>query len=400
MVTITRILTGSSLAFAGCVAAAALALVSEQALADAQANDYADPTTWLCRPDVDDDACAQNLDTTVISSDGSIEVERFAADPDAAIDCFYVYPTVSTDPTPNADMNAGQEELSVIQAQFARFGSQCRTFAPLYRQVTLTALRAGMAGETMAVDRALGYNDVRDAWHHYLEHYNDGRGVVLIGHSQGAGVLTRLIRDEIEGAEVQSQLVSALIIGTSVNVAAGELSGGSFRELPLCTDPDQYGCVVAFASFRDDVPPPENSRFARAMGDGMAAACTNPASLTGGSGELHAYLSTGSVAVAGGDGGTQWLRNGAAIDTPFVSVPGLLSAQCVEDGLFNYLSVTTHGDADSPRTDRIGGDVMGADGNVMADWGLHLIDMHLAMGNLVELVGRQASAWQAAQHEH
>ena len=39
----------------------------------------------------------------------------------------------------------------------------------------------------------LGYRDVVDAWNHYLEHDNDGGGVVLMGHSQGTGVLVKLI---------------------------------------------------------------------------------------------------------------------------------------------------------------------------------------------------------------
>ena len=91
-------------------------------------------------------------------------------------------------------MVAGPEELSVIRAQFARFGSQCRVYAPLYRQVTLTALRAFMAGRPTTADRLLPYNDVLDAWNYYLEHDNNGRGVVLIGHSQGSFVLMDLIK--------------------------------------------------------------------------------------------------------------------------------------------------------------------------------------------------------------
>ena len=44
-------------------------------------------------------------------------------------------------------MNAGPEEASVIRAQLARFGSACRIYAPLYRQVTLTALRITLQAE-------------------------------------------------------------------------------------------------------------------------------------------------------------------------------------------------------------------------------------------------------------
>jgi len=102
-------------------------------------NDYSAPQTWLCRPGRQD-ACAVDLSTTIVAADGKLTRENFSANPEAPIDCFYVYPTVSNDLTPNSDMSAGPEELSVIRQQFARFASQCRLYAPLYRQVTLTAL--------------------------------------------------------------------------------------------------------------------------------------------------------------------------------------------------------------------------------------------------------------------
>ena len=47
-----------------------------------------------------------------------------------------------------------------------------------------------------------------------------------------------------------------------------------------------------------------------------------------------------------------------------------------------------------PRTDDIVGDI-GAAPNVLANWGLHLIDANLAMGNLVDIVGQQAKAYAA-----
>ena len=60
-----------------------------------------------------------------------------------------------------------------------------------------------MAGNGRAIlDRGLGYDDVRDAWNYYLQHDNHGRGVVLIGHSQGAYVLAALLAQEIDGKPV------------------------------------------------------------------------------------------------------------------------------------------------------------------------------------------------------
>ncbi|MEW6206736.1 MAG: DUF3089 domain-containing protein [Acidobacteriota bacterium] len=358
-------------------------------------NDYSKAEAWLCRPGRQD-ACAVDLTTTIVHASGKLTTEKWSPNPNAPIDCFYVYPTVSMDQTPNSDMNAGPEELAVIRAQFARFGSQCRTFAPLYRQVTLTALRAGIAGRPMAVDRALGYNDVVDAWKHYLEHDNEGRGVVLIGHSQGSGVLTQLIRNEIDGKPIQARIISALLLGTNLPVPKGKDVGGAFQNVPLCRSASQTGCVIAYASFRENVPPPANSRFARVQNKDMETACVNPAALGGGSGALKAYLSSGGRSLGSSAEPKPWVMPEQKISTPFVSVPGLLTAECVSNEKGSYLAVKVHADPKDPRTDDITGDVV-TGGQVQADWGLHLIDVHLAMGNLVEIVSQQAKSYLAKQ---
>src|SRR4051812_39693071 len=175
---------------AGLLTVGAPALAQQAAPA---AVDYADPASWLCRPDLASDACSSSdQDATVVAADGSTRREAFRADPKAPIDCFYVYPTVSLDPGANARIAATRQEIGVVNQQFARFGAVCRRFAPLYRQVTLTALRAGLAGHPVAIDRDVPYADVKSAWDYYLAHFNHGRGVVLIGHSQGSLVLAEL----------------------------------------------------------------------------------------------------------------------------------------------------------------------------------------------------------------
>jgi hypothetical protein len=353
-------------------------------------NDYTRDEAWLCRPGRTD-ACSVDLTATVVEKDGTLKRESFAADPKAPIDCFYVYPTVSLDRTPNSDMTAGDEERRVIRAQFARLGSVCRTYAPLYRQVTLTALRAASAGAPLAVDRALGYNDVRDAWTHYLEKDNGGRGVVLIGHSQGSGVLTQLIRNEIDGKPAQARIVSALLLGSGVGVPAGKDVGGAFQHMPLCRSAKQTGCIVSYASFRATSPPPPGSRFGGVQTEGLVAACTNPAALAGGSAPLDAYLSSAGPGLGSSAAPAPWVKD-KAIETPFVKVPGLLSARCVSNDKGSYLEVTVHADPSDPRTDDIVGDVV-TNGQIQPSWGLHLIDVHLAMGNLIDVVRQQSQAY-------
>ncbi len=348
--------------------------------------DYSRAESWLCRPGRND-ACAIDLSTTVVRADGSTSIEMWNGSSPPPIDCFYVYPTVSTDPGANSDMTPNEAELRVVAQQFARFGSVCRTFAPSYRQVTLAGLRTALGGGGVPdLGTGMAYDDVRAAFRHYLANDNDGRGFVLIGHSQGSFILTSLIRNEIEGRPEQSRMVSALLLGATVTVASGRDTGGSFRSIPLCRSATQTGCVVTFVSFRATAPPPDNTLFGRASEPGEVAACTNPAALGGGSAQLHAYLSGSGTTIVGGRPAPEWVAGGPTVETPFVSVPGLLTAECATNDHATYLEVTVSGDPSDPRIDDIGGDLT-------PQWGLHLVDVNVAMGNLVDIVRQQGAAW-------
>jgi hypothetical protein len=377
---------------------AGLSLLASACGAFAQdvAPDYSKLDTWLCHPENKNDACDRDLTVTVVTADGKLKKQPFVEARNPGIDCFYVYPTTSLDPTMVSDLNPGKdEELITAYVQAARFRAHCKVFAPMYRQNTVPSLRAATAGKPMAGDRSVIYADVLNAWNHYMQHDNKGRGVVLIGHSQGAGLLSRLIAAEIDGKPVQKQLVSAMLMGSAVSVPAGKTVGGTFKSIPLCTSADEIGCVITFASFRDTVPPPANSLFGRARDAGTIAGCTNPAALLkkgGGRTDLDAILSTtGEISLAHKEY-LPWTTTGKAVETPYVAVPGLLQGECVQKGGFSYLEIHVNADAKDARTDDIVGDLI-SNGEVNQSWGLHLIDTSLTMGNLVEIVNRQAKAY-------
>lgn len=363
-----------------------------RASAEIKSNDYADEANWLCRPGRTGDACDVDLATTVVAADGTMTKETFTPNPQAPIDCFYVYPTVSTDSGMNSDMAADPAEKNVIHQQFARFASKCRTFAPMYRQVTLAGLRQRLAGGAISFDDGVHYNDVRDAWRSYLQRDNQGRGFILVGHSQGAYILTELLRQEIDGKPIQKQLVAAYILGATFPVAKGQDGGGALKNIPLCRRPGQIGCVVNFSAFRSTVPPPANTLFGKAADPAQSGSCTNPAALSGSaSAPLRAYLfATGRmIAMAGAN--TIWVKD-KTVDTPFVSVPGLLAARCAANEHATYLEITVTGDPADPRTDDISGD-LGLPGKPVPMWGLHLIDVNLVMGDLLALADQQAKAY-------
>jgi hypothetical protein len=358
--------------------------------------DYADPALWLCRPDLADNRCKVDLEATVIAPSGRMTLERYVPARDPKIDCFFVYPTVSNDPGWISDFSPDAAEWDDVKVQFARFGSVCRQFAPLYRQGTLRRLRYPGGGQKPVGDQPPpglgGYSDVVEAWNWYLAHENKGRGVVLIGHSQGTVMLTRLIAEEIEGRPVQKQLVSALLMGGLVMVPPGKDVGGTFKSVPLCHAATQVGCVISYVTFRDRVPPPAASRFGKAR-DGLRAACVNPASLAGGKGEPESYFITqGFLNGSGGDIRPEWVRPMRPIGTFFVKTPGLISTECVERGDFDYLALHVNAVPSDPRTDELGGQIIRRTG-VDTSWGLHLLDVDHSIGTLIRVVRGQGETY-------
>jgi hypothetical protein len=337
---------------------------------------------WLCKPGIADNPCEIPQDTTIQHQDGPDDV--VTPEPGARdIDCFYVYPTVSNDATPNADKSRDPELESIAKYQAARFSLECRVFAPIYRQGTLAALTGTMAGGPSA-DRELAYSDVVEAWREYLAEENDGRGVVVIGHSQGTFMLRWLLGREIENNPAQRRrLVSGLLLGGDVEVAKGQLVGGDFQRTPLCTREAQVGCVVAFSTFAED--PPADSRFGTTTTEGREVGCTDPRPLAGWRDPLQ--LLTPSEPFAPGliQAGIIITSGGAppSADTTWVTPPDRFEGTCQTINGANVLRLEPTPGSRTP--------------NYFPDetWGTHLLDVSVAFDPLVQLVSRQGARWTA-----
>lgn len=277
------------------VAALALAVHPTSARAEASSTRADAASTradvkWLCHPGITPDPCNVSLKTTVIGADGSRRVitPSRVAETQRPVDCFYVYPTVSNQKSVNATKAADPEVSLVAQDEAARFSRVCRVFVPLYRQVTTTAiLAAGIPHGP--IDEA--YGDVLQAWRNYLKNDNDGRGVILLGHSQGTQILRQLVRTQIDpDPKLRARLVSGFLIGGNVTVPTGKIIGGDFDHIPLCTREGEAGCIVAYSSFAGDPAPVAfvgntntdvMSVFGEPHGAGYEVACTDPGVLDG-----------------------------------------------------------------------------------------------------------------------
>jgi hypothetical protein len=354
------------------------ALLAALCFATVAAGSASAKTVWLCRPGQSPDPCTPGLSTTVYSPTlKPLRVEHPKALHRPAIDCFYVYPTVSDQRTPLANLHIDPEERSIALYQAARYSQYCSVYAPMYRQFTLANLNA-----KRPLRSAIPLNDVRAAFRTYLTKYNHGRGFVLIGHSQGSFMLRGLIAKDVDGkAAVRRRLVSAIILGGDVLVKRGRGIGGDFKHVPACRSTTQLGCVIAFSTF--DQTPPANSLFGRTTVAGDQVLCTNPASLRGGSGLLDPIFPSQPFA-RGTTIATAITLLRLIQPTPrtvWSSEPHAYRARCSNAGGASVLQVSARRGAQvaSPSPD--------------PTWGLHLLDGSIALGNLVEIVRREAAAF-------
>lgn len=338
-------------------------------------------TVWLCRPGQQPDPCVSDLSATAVTATGAHVAVPAPATHDQGADCFYVYPTVSMEKGRNADLRVQAAERTVAFAQASRFSSVCRVWAPMYRQRTVSDLFNLADARRDSTANQVAFASLRSAWREYVASDNHGRPVVLIGHSQGAAMLIRLIAADIDNdAQLRQRIALAIVLGGNLTVDDGKSTGGSFQHVPLCTHPAEARCVVAYSSFPSE--PPAAAFFGRpgqgvstlsgeAPTPGVQVACVNPARIGGGPVPLHAYLPTALVH--------------SGVLTPWTTYPDRYTSVCRHRDGATWLQVTpTHirNDVRPLLPQQLG-----------ALWGFHTVDVNLALGDLVDDVAAAVRTW-------
>lgn len=255
-------------------------------------------------------------------------------------------------------------------------------WAPMDRPRTEVSLLKGLGADPVA--DLVAYRSLLAGWKDYLEHYNDGRPVVFIGHSQGPAMLIRLLASQVDvNQTLRRKMVSAILLGGNVSVPTGGIVGGSFKHLALCTTPGEPSCIIAYSSSPSE--PPAGALFGRPgqgvslQSDqtgkaGMQVACVNPAAPARSSGDLSSWFLASSSRPPP-----------PAVRTRWVSYPGLYAVSCRSAGGATWLwvhDVAVHGDARPVVSEALG-----------PDWGFHLEDVNLALGNLIDDVRHQEQAY-------
>jgi hypothetical protein len=321
------------------------------------------------------------LTASSITATGTTTTQTSSSATNPPIDCFYVYPTVSKETTLNSDLTITSEQREVAIEQASRFSTKCRVFAPMYRQVTDDGLFTSegiLNGTGTSKGQQVAFASLLLGWQQYLKDDNKGRGVVLIGHSQGAFLLRELITKDIDSdTAVRKLIVSAILLGGNVEVPTGKLVGGDFHHVPACTTSSELGCVVAYSTYEGT--PPSDSLFGRTTTPGHQVLCVSPSALLGTSPTVTPYFPTRL--------GYSYdsVISGGVTATPWVTYPGLFTASCQSSGGAHWLNLTETRSSGDHRP------VLAS--TQPASWGLHLQDFNVDLGNLVDLVSAESAAW-------
>jgi hypothetical protein len=210
-----------------------LFLIYANKLAFTQKVDYSDSKNWAVLPSFKNELIKEFIqDSSLISK----------------ADVFYVYPTLFLDKKDtlwNIDLNESEQRNKVLKQavkfQASAWAESGRLFVPFYRQAHIRAYSQLEKGGRDAL--ILAYNDVKNAFEHYLSHYNKGRPIILAGHSQGSTHLALLLKEFFDGTELQNQLVAAYIPGIGIE-------SSMFSNLQLMKKPNENFGFVTWNTFK------------------------------------------------------------------------------------------------------------------------------------------------------
>jgi hypothetical protein len=245
------------------------------AQAPLDSNAYADPEMWYSRPGMGAADPARYWPTGATAPEARGAYAVFFVHPTS-----YIRPAIGADAPWNAPLGDDEAEARArlfLRGMASPFAAADEIWAPKYRQAVFGAFLTDKPEAQQALD--LAYRDVAQAFDFFVATVDKDEPIVLAGHSQGALMVLRLLREKIVGTPLEKRIAMVYPIGWPVSVAHDLPALG----LPACATPDQAGCIATWSSFAEPADPSQLlERFTATpgfdgepRGDG-AILCTNP----------------------------------------------------------------------------------------------------------------------------
>ena len=202
------------------------------------APDYSNPDCWAALPSKKD-----NADRTP----GDLFADQQSS---SEVDVFFLHPTTYLGrkgedlwiaPVHEKELN-DKTDASTILHQASSFNGAGRVFAPRYRQAHYQAY---FTTDTVSAKKAFqqAYQDTKAAFTYYLKNYNQGRPIIIAGHSQGTTHAASILKEFFDGKALRDQLVAAYLVGMPVDKE-------EFETIKVCQEADDIQCFCTWRSWR------------------------------------------------------------------------------------------------------------------------------------------------------
>ena len=209
-----------------------------------------------------------------------------------SIDVFFIHPTgYLKGATWNSLMekeSTTEENTKWMMANQASAFSDCKVYAPRYREATISSF-FNLEGADEKAALQLAYEDVEKSFDYFIKNYNQGRPYIIASHSQGSYHGLHLIQNKIDGTPLADRMVAAYLIGilNITDKAVDQLSS-----IKVCDTPDQTNCLIHWATFNEDSPGPKEKSKEKLV-------CVNPLTWKRDGGRAEKNLHKGYVPTSG-----------------------------------------------------------------------------------------------------
>ena len=171
---------------------------------------------------------------------------------DKPADLFFVCPTVDMGKGGNFNSYITDEKYresfdGAVNMELGIYDDVARIYAPYYRQATFPVY--SLSKEEQEKYLSAAYEDVKNAFLYFAKQTDPTRPLILAGFSQGADMITRLMKDLFDNPQYQRRLVAAYAIGWKLT----EDEVKEYPHLIPATGENDTGVIVSFNSEDRDI---------------------------------------------------------------------------------------------------------------------------------------------------